>query len=739
MKFKNILLAIGLCSSSLFFSSCEDFLTQSSQSYVTTDTFYESIGDCEEGLTAVYNALRQPNNFIKTDEMLRSDYGIPGNSSSRTGFTSTSHLQTFTNADTSPLNKWAALYKCVLRANLLIEGLDKALDYIDEDDMADWTTIKAEAHFFRGLFYFWLHNSYNNGDVIIFDFVPDDLEEYFQPLSKSEDVLAFYRKDLEYALELSQDGGGLAEQWTEVANIGRVTKYTAYAVLGMSYLYEVNEDNYAENYALAAECFKTIIDSGKYQLTDVANNITTQGEFSSEALLEVSYTIAFNTTDTGDAQLYNTWGMSFGDPGGWSSVTPSLWLKDVYMNEVPDPAREENWLECELDWEGDMYYNQSGNTYIYYKAIDGDELQMQRCSYVYQRTTLTSDPWNADDLKEISYLSPVYIKKEYVYADDLDTVSDTSQTTYTVTNSTASEIPNLWVRKNGEIFEFTREFTRRASYSMAINGDETLDYYGGIPNTTAGFGGDAGYFRKLTNWDIVEEESDMTSNASAINLRVIRYADILLMYAEALIQGGLNDNKDDVYEAIKYINKIRYRSGAVLVGSRVMSYAEYADVATYAGSYNSSSYGGDVTGIAEMDTAEAVMNHLMYVERPAELSLDGNAMRVCDMRRWTKSPAGLFDTKTRFGELSKTLYGKTSLIYLKENTSYTGDSTDTTVPLTATYNWGNWIYYDPTGEDVYTTTGSDYLEAYTNYTEAANAYWQIPSNEEMSNPNLYNY
>ncbi len=791
MKFKNILLAIGLCSSSLFFSSCDDFLTQDSQSYVTADDFYESIGDCEAGLTSVYNSLKQVNNYLKTDEMLRSDYGISGNLSSRIGFTSTSHLQTFTSADNAPKNKWDALYKCVLRANLLIEGVDHAEEYISEENYASWLTIKAEAYFFRGLFYFWLHNSFNNGDVIIYDFVPDEIEEYFQPLSKSEDVLAFYRKDLEYALELSADGGGLAEQWSSTSDLGRVTKYTAYAVLGMSYLYEVDEDNAAENYEKARGYFKTIIDSGKFELADVADNITTQGEFNSESILEASYTITFSNNQSGDALLYNTWGMSFADPGAWSTVTPALWLKDVYQNEPVDPKREENWIECMLDPDGDIYYDQNklGDTYVYYLGTYDDPEEgsdetvgafqyMQRITYVYQRANLTAAinesnaTTNWAEWYEHTFMPYVYKKQEVLKTEfdengdvktnysewDVAVEGDVLSDYYTVKNNTtygdyldinandayaaandvlvlsyattnASQIPSLKLRWNPDLgrFEMTREFTRRASYSMALNGDETLDYYQGIPNTTASYGGDAGYFRKLTNWDIVEEESDMTDNASAINLRIIRYADILLMYAEALIEGGTGGN---VGEAIDYINQVRYRAGAVLCSGGAGTYFTPSTDVTY------SNDSGDES--LTLGSAEAVMNHLMYVERPAELSLDGNAMRVCDMRRWSKSPAGLFNTRDRFRELSqKYVYGKGSLIYLKENTSFVGDVTTTTVLLTPTTNYGNWVY--PYNSEDHTSFASDFLDAYTNYTDAANAYWPIPSTEEMANPNLKNY
>ena len=60
--------------------------------------------------------------------------------------------------------------------------------------------------------------------------------------------------------------------------------------------------------------------------------------------------------------------------------------------------------------------------------------------------------------------------------------------------------------------------------------------------------------------------------------------------------------------------------------------------------------------------ASDVMNHLMYVERPLELCMEGHAIRVIDLRRWNI-------TKERFDQLASDEY-KYCMIqtkYLKPN------------------------------------------------------------------------
>ena len=130
--------------------------------------------------------------------------------------------------------------------------------------------------------------------------------------------------------------------------------------------------------------------------------------------------------------------------------------------------------------------------------------------------------------------------------------------------------------------------------------------------------------------------------ASGINYRLIRLADIYLMYAECLIKGGASDG--NVQSAINAINKVRHRAGVVLIGK-----SEQGEFKRY--TYDEKEY-----------AASDVMNHLMYVERPLELCMEGHAIRVIDLRRWNI-------TKERFDQLASDEY-KYCMIqtkYLKPN------------------------------------------------------------------------
>lgn len=240
-----------------------------------------------------------------------------------------------------------------------------------------------------------------------------------------------------------------------------------------------------------------------------------------------------------------------------------------------------------------------------------------------------------------------------------------------------------------------RKYSLRTSYSIALPDDPDLSYYGLTTAQSAPFNNlETAYFRKYSNWDITTTEGT-SQLRSGVNTRVIRLADVYLMYAECLIKGGTNNA--GVNEAMRYINKVRQRSALQLLGM-------------------------DGTGefpIAGHDNvvydAQALMNHLMYVERPLELAIEGNAIRQIDMRRW-----GI--TKKRFEELSKIKYYATDFPYVDPK------------GVNST-RWGSvltiGINPSPTGNIL-----QDYIQAASNYNEEAHAYWPLPSSESIANPVL---
>ncbi|OHX66623.1 RagB/SusD family nutrient uptake outer membrane protein [Flammeovirga pacifica] len=169
-------------------------------------------------------------------------------------------------------------------------------------------------------------------------------------------------------------------------------------------------------------------------------------------------------------------------------------------------------------------------------------------------------------------------------------------------------MPSYWVTMQfreeeldpNDIRNVDRNFSLRAEASIAMADDGTTFYQKEV--ALAGFNNnEASYVRKYQNhWSDNDGLGDIAN--SGINERVIRLADVYLLYAECLLElngdGGVN-------EATRLINLVRARSGVVQL-----------DPIDY--------------------SARSLMDHIMWTERPLELMFEGHDTRWVDLRRWDK-------------------------------------------------------------------------------------------------------
>ncbi len=134
--------------------------------------------------------------------------------------------------------------------------------------------------------------------------------------------------------------------------------------------------------------------------------------------------------------------------------------------------------------------------------------------------------------------------------------------------------------------------------------------------------------KKWTQWDRVEAEDASTGCKTGINYRAIRYADVLLMYAECLLE------KNNVDEAITYIDMVRSRAGLL-----TLDYYKSNNGGKIPQLHVSSLAAGTTDEATETSqytfvdaTKENVMTHLRRVERPLEFAFEGH--RWYDLVRW---------------------------------------------------------------------------------------------------------
>ncbi|MDO7173098.1 RagB/SusD family nutrient uptake outer membrane protein [Mariniflexile sp. AS56] len=178
----------------------------------------------------------------------------------------------------------------------------------------------------------------------------------------------------------------------------------------------------------------------------------------------------------------------------------------------------------------------------------------------------------------------------------------------------------------------TRRESLRSSNMLFLNNDLDTPIYSfpnvlnslpaaagswpGLRNNT----GDFVAFKKYTNHDLGLASEIATPGGvqqSGKNVVINRLSEVLLNLAECYIYKG------KLQESINEINKIRDRWALMPL-----------DLSSQM----------DNPGVAYDETT--LMKRLMYFEKPLELSLEGHAIRVIDLRRWNIAPQRFTDLST---------------------------------------------------------------------------------------------
>lgn len=229
----------------LLFCSCSDLLVEKPQA-IAVETFYNTSGEIEAGVAAIYSPLRGQNVF-KAEYLAMIEESSDIIFEGRGSWLFPSQYQGLDGANiTRVQNSWNQLYLAVRNANIMIGAIPNASSVSD----ADKDRFMGEARFLRALAYFHL--------VRCWGAVPmrteENVFEYSLPRSTVAEIYNLIVSDLQSA------ESGLP---STVSITGHPTRWAAKMLLADVY-FTLNQ------YDKAAEKSNEVIQSGQYALVEVS-------------------------------------------------------------------------------------------------------------------------------------------------------------------------------------------------------------------------------------------------------------------------------------------------------------------------------------------------------------------------------------------------------------------------------------------------------------------------------------
>src|SRR4030043_458472 len=490
-----------------FLSGCESYFDIEPVGKSTEEQFYHNINEFQASLYAVYSVLREQD-FQKTlaligdglsDDFIyqyknNGDFGEDG-----------LKLQNFNiTADNEWVRKWYEInYKGIYRANQLLKHINDDIyirfDESEDDDLRRWQHIYGQALFLRSYYYFNLVRIF--GGVSL---VPEiiDIKNPVTERSSLEDTYKYIEKDLRTACLFLREGNvtSLADQTVIYSGYGEVTQYAGLGLLMKVLITQANSGDGSQNWIEARNIGRVIVSNhGDVGSSLSFNDILKLEDFYPEYTWE-EWKIAFKFDKRIDASLKERLSVENG-AGNFRTFSDNN--SNRHLANWPDIWRL---VSQNLDNNGEPVFVVQTLNII---GVDPDEYNF------------------------------------FTYADQLyATKYDDAHTTALIPSV---DLMNLMVGSGADGLD-PRNYHGIYSHNMQPNGERPAafdgdEYWGGLGSDNFQM------FVKFFLVEATEQQSGITS--SPRNLMLLRYSDVLLLYAEALNESG------DHTTPIEIINNIR--------------------------------------------------------------------------------------------------------------------------------------------------------------------------------------
>jgi hypothetical protein len=273
-------------------------LDETPYSSIFTDNFYQTAGDAESAIAAVYGAIATmyagPGPLMFGD--FSADQVYPRPVVARDVFTlftydaAYSAIVSFNRANESPISVWFTGYDGIVKANWVLAKVPEiAMPEARREE------ILGEAYFLRAYFHWMLTKNFR--DVVIKTNTSSNLTEANQGISPKSDVYKQIFADLDEAVKrLPSYSANLVK--------GRASKEAALGLYAKAALYN-------ENWTLALQKAQEVITSGKHSLMPEVRDVFTA---SKEDAARIETMFAFEAEAVAPARTSQIMGL-YGPPG----------------------------------------------------------------------------------------------------------------------------------------------------------------------------------------------------------------------------------------------------------------------------------------------------------------------------------------------------------------------------------------------------------------------------------------
>ena len=533
-------------------SSCEKNLDIPQKGVTAIETFYQTDEDCEAALVAAYasfaeNVVSQNGSSIYTHykaclNNCGDDMYAAGSNFGDNDFMAALNEFRYDSGNDPIGHLYQRLFMANYACNLVI---DHFKDGLPEGGPTPTTKrAVAEARVLRAYMYFLLTALWNTPPVIdhvITDGLPYNSDKDPENPMSHDDLFKWVAAECEAAIPDLEERKSTADKDGAV----KMTKGFAWAVQGKALLF-------AKDYAGAKTALKKVIDSGKYALVPgnrYWENFHVEGDCNEEKVFETnleynSGVAGFNWANGSLAMVgHSTWmeaniwnwrsdhfatppqGVYTGGVDGWGGLGVPQWFGDEFFaNDGHSPRFDATFKRID-----DAVYNMEYAPFtLYYKhgvVVDADKKICEKD---------VDDPY-------LPYAKPKMVKKDGVEVQDEAEVLDQD---HLFDAEPVKVKVKLYTLDLKDLPEDLRKVFR----------------YIGINDVKDGLYGQS-FWLPIKQLVRKTDCAAYGNNIRMNNNVVMRYAEVLLLYAEACLQSG------DAGQATWAVNQIRQRSGLSALGT----------------------------------------------------------------------------------------------------------------------------------------------------------------------------